>query len=284
MWFNKTFSFFWGSVLFVMISYAYAVAFEAEVIPSEVRPGDAFIIKISGIKTKEYPAVVLKEKQIYFSSCGEGCFIAIWAVDMKTTPGIYPIKISVGINKTNLKLIVKKTSFPEIAMTLPESQVFLNPEDMKRAQREAKRLKSIWPVTTERQWEGNFILPLKNKTGTVFGTKRVINKKKISIHRGMDIKGKEGENIKASNKGKIVLAEELFFGGNTVIIDHGLGIFTIYMHLSSFNVKPEDVVSKGYIIGFVGSSGRSSGPHLHFGLKVLGINTNPVSLTGLELE
>jgi len=99
----------------------------------------------------------------------------------------------------------------------------------------------------------------------------------------VDIRGKEGDRVAASNRGRVVLAEELFFGGNTVILDHGQGIFTIYMHLSSFNVKPDDLVSTGDVIGSVGSSGRSSGPHLHFGVKVLGISVNPVSFAKLRL-
>jgi murein DD-endopeptidase MepM/ murein hydrolase activator NlpD len=132
-------------------------------------------------------------------------------------------------------------------------------------------------------WEGKFIAPLENEISTVFGTKRVMNEKWTSVHRGMDIRGKEGEQVRASNSGKVVLSEELFYGGNTLVLDHGQGIFSVYMHLSGFNVKSGDIVSKGDAIGLVGSSGRSTGPHLHFGVKVVGINVNPVSLMKLEL-
>ena len=89
--------------------------------------------------------------------------------------------------------------------------------------------------------------------------------------------------MKASNSGSVVLAEDLFFGGNTVVLDHGLGIYTVYMHLSGFNVTPGLRVSKGDIIGFVGSSGRASGPHLHFGVKIFEINVNPASFLKLRL-
>ncbi len=97
------------------------------------------------------------------------------------------------------------------------------------------------------------------------------------------LKGARVKEIEASNRGRVVLAEELFFGGNTVVVDHGQGIFTVYMHLSEFNVSPGDLVEKNAVIGYVGSTGRSNGPHLHFGVKVAGINTNPVSLTRLKL-
>jgi murein DD-endopeptidase MepM/ murein hydrolase activator NlpD len=125
------------------------------------------------------------------------------------------------------------------------------------------------------------MLPLENETSTLFGTKRILNKKRVSVHKGLDIKWEE--EVKASNSGRVVLAEELFFGGNTIILDHGQGIYTIYMHLSEFNITPEDIISKGDVIGLVGSSGRSTGPHLHFGVKVLNINTNPISLVKLNL-
>jgi murein DD-endopeptidase MepM/ murein hydrolase activator NlpD len=138
-------------------------------------------------------------------------------------------------------------------------------------------------VESERLWKGSFVLPLLNPLSTLFGTVRIINGETVSVHRGLDMKGLEGEEIRASNRGRVVLTEELFFGGNTVILDHGQGIFTIYMHMSQFHVRPGDLVSKNDLIGYVGSSGRSSGPHLHFGVKVTGMNANPVSIVDLKL-
>jgi murein DD-endopeptidase MepM/ murein hydrolase activator NlpD len=97
------------------------------------------------------------------------------------------------------------------------------------------------------------------------------------------MKGLEGDKVKASNSGRVVIAEELFFGGKTIVLDHGQGIYTIYMHLLRMDVNAGDVVSKGEVIGFVGSSGRATGPHLHFGAKVLNMSVNPVSLWKLHL-
>lgn len=270
-------------VTLVFFSYAYAGDMEAEVIPAEVGQGDAFAVKISGAGSSELPVSVFRNRIIGFSECGKGCFIGIGAVDMDTKPGKYEIELDTMGKGTELALVVKKTDFPSISLTLPEGKVFPNKQDLKRAIREAEELKKIWPVSTEKLWSGKFILPLGNDISTVFGTKRVINKKKNSVHRGMDIRGKHGEKVKASNRGRVVLAEELFFGGNTVILDHGQKIYTIYMHLSAFGVKRGDVVSKGDIIGLVGSTGRVSGPHLHFGVKIMETNANPVSLIGLDL-
>lgn len=271
------------SLVFIFFVCVSAHAFQAEVSPFEISSGEAFTIKVTGAKVSKPPIASLNRKQFYFSSCGEGCFIAIGAVGIETKPGVYTIALRAGRKKRNLHLVVKHTTYPTLSLTLPEDKVFLSTENLKRAKREAKKLRSICQIVSDRHWEGRFILPLENDISTVYGAKRIINRKMISVHKGVDIKGQDGMEVKASNSGRVVLAEELFFGGNTIIIDHGNGIYTIYMHLSKFNVKPQDIVSKGDIIGLVGSSGRSSGPHLHFGVKVMNMSINPVSLIKLNL-
>jgi murein DD-endopeptidase MepM/ murein hydrolase activator NlpD len=283
IWDMFTFLIILSSVLLIFFTYLGVDAFQPEVFPSEINPGDVFVLRIMDVETPRLPVAFFNDSPLYFSSCGEGCFVTIGAVEIEAKSGVHTIQVIVGDRKKDLNLNVVPATFPEISLTLPEEKVFLSPEDLKRAEMEEERLESIWQIISDRLWEGGFTLPLENDISTSFGTKRIINQKKISVHRGIDIRGKEGESVKASNKGKVILTEELFFGGNTVILDHGQGIFTIYMHLSKFNVKTGDIVSKGDIIGYVGSSGRASGPHLHFGVKVQNISANPVSLMGLAL-
>ncbi len=241
------------------------------------------MVKVSGLKKAAEPSALFSDKPLHFSSCGKGCFIGLGAIDSSTRPGSYRMRLKVGKQKTTLRMRVLKDRFETIYLTLPEEKVSPSPENIARIEKEADLLNSIWQIDSERLWEGSFLLPIQNPLSTPFGTKRIINMETVSIHKGLDMKGQEGEGIKASNTGRVVLTEELFFGGNTVILDHGEGIFTVYMHMSEFKVSPGDLVSKNEIIGFVGSTGRSSGPHLHFGVKVTGINANPVSLAGLKL-
>jgi murein DD-endopeptidase MepM/ murein hydrolase activator NlpD len=111
-----------------------------------------------------------------------------------------------------------------------------------------------------------------------------MNKKKTSVHRGTDFRGKTGTPVRALNSGTVVLSEDLFYGGNTLIIDHGMGLYSVYMHLSKFNTKKGEKVSKGDLVGFVGSSGRATGPHLHLSVKLNGISVNPESLFKLALQ
>jgi murein DD-endopeptidase MepM/ murein hydrolase activator NlpD len=261
----------------------HAEAFQARVFPSKIYPGDAFMISVSGLKGATGPSALLNKEPLRFSNSGNGCYMAIAAVDLNSRPRTYRIALRAGKQKSLLRLRVLKGSFHTIHLTLSEEKVSPGPEDIERIKKEAGLLQSIWEIDSERLWEGNFVLPLENPLSTPFGTKRIINKKTVSIHQGLDMKGRQGEEIRASNRGRVVLAEELFFGGNTVIIDHGQGIFTVYMHLSRFNAGPGDILEKNVVIGYVGSTGRSSGPHLHFGVKVAGINTNPVALTRLKL-
>lgn len=272
------------ATLFVLPVNASAESLRVEISPKKINPGDAFLIKVTGIKTSFLPSASFAQRDFYFSDCGENCYVAIGAIDIKTKPGVRTVKVKIGEKKRNLKLSVRKARYPKLKIRLPDDKVLLAPDDLDRVKREDERLKLLFQTVSEKFWVGDFIVPLKNDISTGFGTKRIMNRKWLSVHKGMDIRGQEGEGVKASNNGKVVLAEELFFGGNTIILDHGQGIYTVYMHLSRFKVNPEGIVSKGDVIGFVGSSGRSSGPHLHFGVKVLDINVNPVSLMELELE
>jgi len=271
-------------VLVVFFSSTPASALKVEVSPWELFPGDPFLIKVSAVDTSQKMAASIAGKEIPLSSCGEECVIGIGVIDPETKPGEYVVATQFGAKKLSTILSVKKAQYPEEHIKLPEKQVTLSLEDLERTKKEAEKLKELWLLNTERLFHGGFIVPLANPVSTVYGARRIFNNKTISIHGGIDIKGSQGEEVRASNRGRVVLAENLFFGGNTVVIDHGLGIYTLYMHLDRFKALHGQLVAKGDVIGFVGSSGRSTGPHLHFGAKIMATNANPLSLTKLGLE
>jgi murein DD-endopeptidase MepM/ murein hydrolase activator NlpD len=272
------------SVLFILLEQVPRVfALRAEALPSEISPGDVFVLKVYGAGVASAPEAAPGDVPVNFTACGKHCFVAIGAFGIETQPGDYTIKIKTGQTALDVHIIVKHTVFPTINLTLPEKEVMLSPEDLDRAKSEQKLLESIWKQETPRLWEGDFSLPLPTEISTPFGYRRILNKKRISIHRGIDMRGHEGEEIKACNRGRVVLTKNLFFGGNTVVLDHGMGIYSIYMHLSKFDVKPGDIVSRGQTVGLVGATGRATGPHLHFSMKVHDISANPVSFTRLPL-
>ena len=260
-----------------------AKSLNVEISPKIIKQGDAFIIKVTGINNSDMPIATVAKNSIPFSMCGKGCFIGVGAMNLDAKTGTYPVKVNAGQKRRNLTLRVKKGAFPEIHMTLPDEKVILSPDDLEVVNEENERLKSLFLKVSNRLWKGTFLRPVENSIATYFGTKRIMNKTWTSMHRGIDIKGLEGEEVRASNNGKVVLAQELFFGGNTIILDHGQGIHTVYMHLSQLQVGCGDSVSKGDVIGLLGSTGRSTGPHLHFGVKISDISVNPLSVLNLDL-
>jgi len=271
------------SIAFIVPVSAFAKALAVEVSPKKICQGDVFLVTVQGGAIAEPPSGSFAKQALIFSQCGDGRYCAVGAVDITTKPGRHTLRISAGKRNKNVRFSVKRARFPELRMSLPEEKVSLCPEDLKKVERENEQLQRIFETVTDRIWEGSFIVPLENDISTGFGTRRIMNRETVSVHRGVDIRGKEGEQIQASNNGRIVLAEELFLGGNTIIIDHGQGLYTIYMHLSKFNSDLNDSVSRGDVIGYVGSTGRSTGPHLHFGVKLNTISVNPFSLTRLLL-
>ena len=271
-------------ILAIYFSSYPASALQVEVSPRELFPGDPFVIKVSGVDASQKMTASIAAKEIPLGSCGDECVIGIGVVDPDMKPGNIVVSTQIGPQTLPTTLSVKKAEYPEQHLKLPEKQVTLSPENLARTKKEAEKLKELWQLSTGRLFQGGFIVPLPNPVSTVYGARRIFNNKTTNIHGGIDIKGSRGEEVRASNRGRIVLAEDLFFGGNTVVIDHGLGIYTVYMHLDRFAALRGQLVSKGDVIGFVGSSGRSTGPHLHFGAKIMATNANPLSLTKLKLE
>jgi len=252
--------------------------------PKEVFPGDVFLLKIvTDNNAATLPDAEFAGRKIDVYQDSDDHFIALVPVDVHTSPKKYDIKISSGKNQKITYINVKPFKFPTIKMTLPEKKVTLVPEDLKRAEKEVDIMNKVLSESTERKWNGLFTTPTDTEVSEVFGVKRIMNKKHISVHRGVDYRGKMGTPVRAVNSGTVVLKQDLFFGGNTLVIDHGMGLFSIYMHLSEFHVSEGDTVSKGQVIGLVGMTGRATGPHLHFGFKLAGVSVNPEALFKLKL-
>ena len=178
-------------------------------------------------------------------------------------------------------LTVKEGQFAVEKLTVAPQFVEPNPEQLARAEEEGKRLREIFAtVTPEKLWSGRFRVPITGATnGRNFGRRRVLNGEPSSPHTGVDFPAPAGTPIHAAQDGRVVLAEPLYFSGNTVIIDHGLGVYTLYGHLSAFGVKAGDAVVAGSVIGKVGATGRVTGPHLHWGLTVNRAKVNALDIT-----
>jgi murein DD-endopeptidase MepM/ murein hydrolase activator NlpD len=228
------------------------------------------------------------DKELPFWSDGDHMHSALLGVDLERAPGKYKLDLS-GHLATNEPLTcsaeidVAAGRFATESLKVAPGFVELSPEDRARADKESEQVHEIFArVTPERLWAGRFRMPLDgNRTGHNFGKRRVLNGKAQAPHTGLDIGAPAGTPIHAAQRGQVVLSENLFFSGNTVIIDHGLGVYTFYGHMKSMNVAEGDRVNVGAVIGQVGATGRATGPHLHWTLVVDGARVNPLGIVRL---
>lgn len=200
---------------------------------------------------------------------------ALLGVDLEKAPGRYEWRLSWPGPDGNpvvcsVPVIVRAGKFPIERLQVEKQYVQPDPEQQKRAEEDQKKMKAIYDtITPEALWKGKFLLPLKGvTTGGNFGRRRVLNGEARSPHAGVDFPAAAGTPVFAAQAGKVVLAENLYYSGNTVVIDHGFGIYTLYAHLSQIEVQPGDGVEPAAEIGKVGATGRVTGPHLHWGLTI----------------
>jgi murein DD-endopeptidase MepM/ murein hydrolase activator NlpD len=227
---------------------------------------------------------------LHFWSDAENVQRALLGIDLERAPGKYDLAISGQLGDGDkltcgATVDVKAGRFAVESLKVAPGFVELSPEDRARANQESQRVHEIFArVTPERLWTGRFRMPLAgNRTGHNFGKRRVLNGTSGSPHTGLDIPAPSGTPIHASQRGRVVLAENLFFSGNTVIVDHGLGVYTFYGHLKSMNVAEGNEVNAGSVLGLVGATGRATGPHLHWSLVVDEARVNPLGIVSLRL-
>ena len=211
-------------------------------------------------------------------------FEGLLGVDLHTKPEKYSIRFiamdrSGHVDSKTLSIKVEMGDFAVQKLTLPRSMVDLDPKTLERVNRESKRLKELFQTFgNERTWKGPFIRPLEGELSGVFGTRRLINGQPKSSHTGVDLRADEGTPVWASNSGRVALVDELFFSGKSVILDHGWGLYSMYFHLSEARVREGELIPKGAELGRVGATGRSTGPHLHWGIILNGARVDPFSL------
>ena len=250
--------------------------------PEKIGPGD--IVTVTVKNTAGPVEGTFNEKQVYFNPAKK-MFKAVIGIDLNQEPGMYPLEVTINGKKLVKNIRVVKKKYPVQRLTLPEGMVVLSPENEARAEREQKKIAAIWPVDSLRIWSGNFIDPLPGKkVGTPFGVRRIINKIPKSSHSGVDITADEGEPVLAPNDGVVVLVDDQFYSGHSVVLDHGQGIYTMFFHLSTIKVRHGQAVMKGDTIALVGATGRATGAHLHWGVRMQGARVDPLELIRLKLE
>jgi murein DD-endopeptidase MepM/ murein hydrolase activator NlpD len=220
---------------------------------------------------------------------------ALGGVSLETAPGTYPLELSGEVPAGKIpsqkisftrKFIVVRGKYPKISVKLSVEGKFTEPtpEQQKQIQ-EAQQVKKDYlnRVSPEREWSGKFTTPADAAISDVFGSQRVFNGKTSSPHLGLDFRVPSGTPVAAMNDGTVLLARPLYFEGNFVVLDHGQGLLTLYLHLSEFKVKEGDQVKRGQPVGLSGGTGRATGPHLHVAVRWQGTYLDPARLMQLRL-
>jgi murein DD-endopeptidase MepM/ murein hydrolase activator NlpD len=216
-------------------------------------------------------------------------WITLIGVDLDTVPGEYPAALRLQFDDGTARaleeiVVVAPQEFPTTALTVEPGYVDLSPENQARAARESAKIAAIYETLTPTMlWSESFTTPVAGVAGgRNFGHRRVFNGQPRAPHSGADLRAATGTPVMAANRGRVVLAEELFFSGNAVFVDHGVGLYTVYLHLSRIDVGPGDLVERGQTIGLTGATGRVTGPHLHWGVRILDARVDPFTLLNLR--
>lgn len=223
------------------------------------------------------------QRPVLFYPVNEGSYEALLGVDLQAKTGVHELLIDVTYPDTTthqgIRIQVMKETYPVQQLSLPDKMVDLDKKTLNRVREETSRVNEAFAsLDPRRLWAGTFVEPVQGRVSGRFGSRRVINGQPKKPHSGEDIAAPAGTPVLAMNEGIVRLTMDHFFTGKGVILDHGLGLFSMYFHLSAIDVQDGQLVTTGQRLGKVGSSGRATGPHLHWGVRLNGARVNPYSL------
>jgi len=216
-------------------------------------------------------------------------YLGLVGIDMQDEPGTYELAVEVRqgeqAKQLSVNILVAKENFSVEHLTLPKEKVDLDEKATARWKAEQEQVKQALAENSRlKLWRSNFLEPVNGKRTGIFGSVRVMNGKPRNPHNGEDIGAPMGTDVAATNDGVVRLTVDHIFSGRGIFVDHGLGFYSMYFHLSEILVKDGDLVKAGQVIGKVGATGRATGPHLHWGVKLNGARVNPYSILDLPLK
>lgn len=240
----------------------------------QITQGDLAVVRVAGVPDLEQPPRLTPWDPAPAFVRVDSDWVALLPVSYAAMPGPRDIVVEVAGKSLPLRLTVTAGRFPEsrVYVSREKEDLLTDPKAQKESQRIAD-IKSRPPGPP--LWKGPLLLPVQGEVTTEFGMVRYVNDKVEGRHSGLDLAAPEGTPVKAAAAGKVVLADNLVVTGYTVILDHGLGLFTSYSHMSSLSVKEGDTVTAGQVVGKVGETGLATGPHLHWTVSVGPEPTDP---------
>ncbi len=251
------------------------------------QPGEVMLVTLTAPRRVDRVAVRVFQQNLPLEPGLGGVPANWWAlvgIDLNTKPGGYVLRFDLYAQdrifaRADHGITVKKKNFPTRKLNLPEKFVTPPKASLARIKRESRLVSGIFAeVGSERHWSGFFLRPVPGRANSSFGKRSILNGKPRSPHSGTDFRASRGTPVKSPNAGVTVLVQDLYYAGNTVILDHGQGLYSYFAHLDNFTVKKGDRVERGDLIGHVGSTGRVTGPHLHWSVRLRKARVDPLSL------
>jgi len=249
-----------------------------------VYPGDVVLLTASARQPVTEIRGSAFGRPLIFWPGAAGEWHTLVAVGLETKPGSHSVTLE-GIRPSgasatrSVQLKVQPKQFETRRLSV--SAQFVDPpaSEAARIEHDAKLMASLFAQPSqERLWRGTFVTPVPGRASSSFGRLSVFNGQPRGRHQGADFSAATGTPVRAPNNGRVVLAEDLYFSGNTVILDHGAGLFSLLAHLSRIAVAPGSVAEKGEVLGESGATGRVTGPHLHWAVRLGAVSVDPLSL------
>lgn len=252
--------------------------------PLEVLQGQIAEVKVSGEHVAKVEGRMGKEV-LYFHPNSDGVFSTLLGVDVEAAPA--PIKLWLKATlengellQTDVPLKIKPKAYHKESFNVPPSFDQMTPETLAEIRREQAAFAKAFATTAqERFWDLPFVRPVpQDASASSFGARRIINGVPRAPHTGTDLSSPTGTEVAASNHGRVVLVGNFFFAGGSVVIDHGGGLYSMYFHLSEFKVEEGAMVRRGDVVALSGGTGRVTGPHLHWGVRLNNTRVDPLDL------
>jgi hypothetical protein len=278
-----------GLLLALVSIEAVAQSFPISVVPAQVEAGSPVLLHFDAPAAATVEGTWLGRKLEFFPARDGHGWFALAGVDVEAPTGPSEIEVLVrsGINARKLSRIIEIHAAHYRTGSLTVAPKFVEPPAAALAQIKAEaelKAKVFATSASEPLWSSDFRAPVSAPPTDSFGTRRMFNGKLASIHKGMDFRAATGTPVHAANGGVVVLARPLYYEGNCVVIDHGLGLYTISMHLSRIDVEEGQPVSAGEKLGLSGATGRVTGPHLHWAVRWRDTYLDPAKLLRLDLS
>jgi murein DD-endopeptidase MepM/ murein hydrolase activator NlpD len=248
------------------------------------QPGSIVLLIVACRESQDRVVASALGREVVFYADPDGkTWRGLVGIDVESPPGKY-ILIVRAIREGHPELSVthdlrvEPKRFPTRRLNVATRFASPPESEVERIRQESERLTAIFQRVTARRWRDPFLMPVSDRLTSNFGARSIFNGQPRNPHAGVDFQSQEGTPVRAPGAGEIVLAENLFFTGNTVIVDHGLGLYSLLAHLSRIDVKPGHAIESGATVGLVGATGRVTGPHLHWAVRLNEARVDPIAL------